>query len=241
MSILLGVNIDHVATLRQVRGGVEPSLLDAALLCEKCAVNAVTVHLREDRRHIQDKDVYDIKKNLKIQLNLEMSLASDVIDLALDVVPAMATIVPEKREELTTEGGLDVKGNLDALKKVTAALKEKGIQVSYFIEPDFEAVKLSREAGADFIEFHTGSYANQTASDRIEHELMRLYRSAELASSIGLGVNAGHGLNYENVVPVLKMKALHELNIGHSIVSRALFTGLEKAITDMNVLLAKGI
>lgn len=236
--IELGVNIDHIATLRQARGGSEPNLLEAAIICEKCNVDGITVHLREDRRHIQDQDVYNIKKEIKnCKLNLEMALADDIINIAKDVVPQMVTLVPEKREELTTEGGLDVKNNFKKIASIVNDFKKLGIIVSLFIEPDKEVIKASKDTGAEFIEIHTGTYANQFEQNEYNKELERIYEAAEFAVNNNIRVNAGHGLNYTNVKPILKCKGLEELNIGHSIVSYSVFVGLEKAVKDMQHLL----
>ncbi len=236
-SVLLGVNIDHVATVREARKGKYPSVLEAAKICEKLNVNGITMHLREDRRHIQDRDVFEIKKFIKTRLNLEMAMSDDIISAALKIVPGMATIVPEKREEVTTEGGLDVTGNYKKIEKLCNDFDKAGIEVSLFIEPDNDSVKLSKELGAKYVEFHTGAYAEAETQQQISFELERLYSAAEFADSIGLIVNAGHGLNIENVKPILKMKNLHELNIGHSIISRAIFIGLENAVKEMKNIL----
>lgn len=237
---MLGVNIDHVATVRQARGEEYPDILDAARLCEECDIYCITAHLREDRRHIQDEDIYKLKKSIRTRLNLEMSLAPEIVDVALDVVPYMATLVPEKREELTTEGGLDLAGNLERVKSAVTALQKKGIVVSLFVEPDPEIIPLMQECGVEYAEFHTGSYANSTSDKEKEHELNRLYKAAEVAGAAGIHVNAGHGLNYTNIHPVLGMKNLRELNIGHSIVSRALYVGLKEAVAEMLALIKGG-
>lgn len=241
MSVVLGVNLDHIATLRQVRGASYPQPVEGARVCEACGVNGVTLHLREDRRHIQDYDVFNVKEVLSTCiLNLEMALNDDVIAVARKIVPHMVTLVPERREELTTEGGLDVVRHAAAIKKLTEEFRQKGILVSLFIEPDEHAVSLSKEVGADYIELHTGSYADAADAEKSRRELDRLFASAECAVSLGLKVNAGHGLNYDNIAPVLSMKGLCEVNIGHSIISRAVFTGLKTAILDMKSLLEKG-
>ena len=241
MGVFLGVNIDHVATVRQARGGSDPSVLDAALICDNCAVSGITVHLREDRRHIQDKDVFEIKERVKTKLNLEMAMSDEIVAIALKVRPAMVTLVPEKRQEVTTEGGLDVVSNFERTKKVTDLMKSEGILVSLFVEPERSVVDYSLKTGADFIEFHTGTYSLQKYEAGIRRELDRLYSAAEHASQCGLGINAGHGLNYLNTPAILGMKNLHELNIGHSIISRAIFVGLEKAVEEMKSVLAKGV
>jgi len=231
--MLLGVNIDHVATLRNARGGVEPDVLEAALICEKYGATSITTHLREDRRHIKDKDVYLISKNIKTRLNLEMAMADDIQKIALDICPHSVCIVPERRQEVTTEGGLEVANNLNNVKEFIKPLRAKGIIVSLFITPDAEQVKASKEAGADFIELHTGAYSESFHIEKGEKEFQRLNDAAKLAQSIGLKVNAGHGLNYDNVYRMHEIDGLYELNIGHSIISRAVFKGLGTAVADM--------
>ena len=241
MSAVLGVNLDHIATLRQVRGAPYPQPVDGARICEECGVYGVTLHLREDRRHIQNYDVENVQKALSTcRLNLEMALNDDVISFARRIVPHMVTIVPERREELTTEGGLDVVRHAKAIKDLTAEFREKGILVSLFIEPDEKAIALSKDLGVDYIEIHTGSYADAADMNAAKRELERIYSAAEQASDLGLFVNAGHGLNYDNIGPILRTKGLREVNIGHSIISRAVFTGLKAAILDMKDLLGKG-
>jgi len=230
----LGVNIDHIATLRQARGGLEPDPLEAACIAEDNGADGITVHLREDRRHIQDQDVTALRDVVRGVLNLEMALSDDIIGFAKKLVPDQITLVPEKREELTTEGGLDVRKYMDRLKDVVGEFKDLGIIVSLFIEPDIDVIDASKEAGADYIEIHTGTYCDARGENDIFHELERIYRGAEHAVDIGIGVNAGHGLNLENVVPMLKTAGLHELNIGHSIISRAVFIGLAAAVKEMS-------
>jgi len=233
MPVQLGVNLDHIATLRQVRGVDYPRPSDGALICEELNVHGVTLHLREDRRHIQEYDVIGIKKILKgCTLNLEMALNEDVIEFARGIHPYMATIVPERREELTTEGGLDVKKYYDRIATLCRDFHARGILVSLFIESDKEMVLLSKDAGADYIEIHTGAFAD-AKPDRKEAELEKVFASAEIAVASGLRVNAGHGLNYDNIIPVLSMKGLEEVNIGHSIISRAVMVGLKQAIQEM--------
>ncbi len=230
--IKLGVNIDHVATLRQARMGNEPDLIMAAKIVEKAGADGVTIHLREDRRHIQDRDVYEIKKNILVPLNLEMACNDSVIGVAVDIIPDMCTIVPEKREEITTEGGLDVIGQYELVLNTATLLKKKGIKVSLFIEPNKSQIDASKQIGVDCIEIHTGLYAN-TLDDENLQELNRIRESVIYASSIGLVVNAGHGLNYTNVYNIAKIPYINEFNIGHSIISYSLFNGLEKAVKDM--------
>ena len=229
----LGVNIDHVATLRNARGGIEPSVLDAALICEMAGATAITVHLREDRRHIKDDDVLNLKKNLKAKINLEMAATDEMQKIALDVVPYSCCIVPEKRQELTTEGGLDVISKKDKIKELINALHSKGIIVSLFIDPDKNQVKAAADAGSDYIELHAGAFANAFGCEEQDVEFNKLKDAAEYAINLGLKVNAGHGLNYENVSLMNKIEGLCELNIGHSIVSRAIFVGLEMAVKEM--------
>lgn len=233
----LGVNIDHIATLRNARGGVEPSVLEAAKICEKCGASSITVHLREDRRHIKDEDVLEIKKNVSTNINLEMAVTEEMQAFALKVLPHSVCLVPEKRQELTTEGGLDVLHQIDKIKKFIKPLHEKGIIVSLFIDSDKAQVRASAEIGADFIELHTGSFANAWGGKDGEKELEKLVTAAKLAQSLGLKVNAGHGLNYENVSQMHKIKGLVELNIGHSIISHAVFNGLEAAVLEMKELI----
>ena len=228
----LGVNIDHVATLRQARRTVYPSLVEAAALCEKAGAHGITVHVREDRRHIQDADVYALRRSLKTRMNLEMANNPDIVAVALDIKPDEVCMVPERREELTTEGGLDVAGQRDELAPVVESLRLAGISVSMFIDPELRQVEASAAIGAPYIELHTGAYAEQTRSAR-ELELGRLISAARRAHELGLKVNAGHGLSLDNVGPILKIPHLDTLNIGHSIVCHALFVGLEQAVREM--------
>lgn len=230
--IKLGVNIDHVATLRQARMGIEPEPVMAAKIAEKAGADGITIHLREDRRHIQDKDVYDIKKVISIPLNLEMACSDDIINIARDVLPNTCTIVPEKRQEITTEGGLDAAGQYSIVAYTVARLHEKGIKVSLFIEPDKLQIDTAKKMGAEYIEIHTGLYAN-TVGDAQQQELNRIKEAALYANSLGLIVNAGHGLNYTNTQNMVTVPYMHEFNIGHSIISRAVFTGLEEAVKEM--------
>lgn len=229
----LGVNIDHVATLRNARGGTEPSVLEAALICEMAGAEAITVHLREDRRHIKDDDVKNLKKNLKAKINLEMAATDEMQKIAADLCPYSCCIVPEKRQELTTEGGLNVVQNKAKIKELIEALHSKNIIVSLFIDPDLEQVRTSAEIGADYIELHTGAFSNAFKTKNETVEFNKLKEAAQYAQSLGLKVNAGHGLNYENVSLMNKIEGLCELNIGHSIISRAVFVGLETAVREM--------
>jgi len=230
--IRLGVNIDHVATLRQARRTAYPSVLEAAALCEQAGAHGITVHLREDRRHIQDADVYALRESLATRMNLEMANNPDIVAVALDVKPDEVCMVPERREELTTEGGLDVAGQRDSLAPVVADLRRAGVTVSMFIDPEPRQVEASAAIGAPCVELHTGAYAERSGAGR-EAELERLMIAARLAREAGLQVNAGHGLNLENLGPVLRLPGLDTLNIGHSIVCRAIFTGLERAVAEM--------
>lgn len=230
--IKLGVNIDHVATLRQARMGLEPDVLEAAQIVEKAGADGITVHLREDRRHIQDSDVYNIKKHISLPLNLEMACSDDIVNIACDVVPNTCTIVPEKRMEITTEGGLDAAGQYSTVAKVVERLQKKGIKVSLFIEPDNSQIDAAKKMGAEFIEIHTGLYANTEGEKQLQ-ELERIRKAASYAHSIGLIVNAGHGLNYTNTQKMAEVEYMHEFNIGHSIISRAVFTGLYDAVLEM--------
>ena len=233
--MLFNVNIDHVATLRQARGGVEPSVLEAALIVEKCKCDAITVHLREDRRHIQDDDLFTIKKNVNIPINLEMALSEEIIEIALKLKPQQITIVPERREELTTEGGFDIVKYFDKATSMLSVFKGTGISLSLFIDPDVDQISASKSAGVDIIEIHTGEYSNST-TERISHELDRICNGAILGKELGLQVAAGHGLNYTNIGSIMKISEIEELNIGHSIISRSIFVGLERAILEMKKL-----
>lgn len=228
----LGVNIDHVATLRQARGTVYPDVVEAALLCEKAGAGGITAHLREDRRHIQDRDVYALMESIKVPLNLEMANEPEIVSIALDVCPAEVCIVPEKRQELTTEGGLDAAGSMTALAKTIAAMKDKEMEVSLFIDPDPAQIRASAELGAPCIELHTGTYCDASEAEA-EEELERLIRGSDLAHELGLKVNAGHGINLENIDGIIKIPHLDTLNIGHSIIARAVFVGIEGAVSEM--------
>lgn len=237
--MLLGVNIDHVATLRNARGEGNPNLLDAAKICIEAGARGLTTHLREDRRHIVDDDVYTIKKELKCRLNLEMAATEEMQKIALDLLPDACCIVPEKREEITTEGGLEVYKNQQYLKDFIAPLIQKGIEVSMFIAPEENQVRASAQIGAKFIELHTGSYSRAFGTDLEDVEFNKLLNATKLAQSLGLTVNAGHGLDYNNVYRMHEIPNLHELNIGHSIISRAIFVGLNNAVKEMKDLVYK--
>jgi len=230
--IKLGVNIDHVATLRQVRGTVYPSVVEAAACCEKAGAEGITVHLREDRRHIQDTDVYALMKVLQIPLNLEMAVASEIVEIALDVMPAEVCLVPEKRAELTTEGGLDVDGLYDEVAPVVARLGDAGIAVSLFIDPEPRQIAAAARMGAPVIELHTGTFCD-AAGAVARRELERLVAGAVQAAAAGLRVNAGHGINLDNIGSILRIPHLDTLNIGHSIVARAVFVGMPAAVGEM--------
>ena len=228
----LGVNIDHIATLRNARGGFEPNLVEAAKIALKEEILVLTMHLREDRRHIKDRDLYDVK-SLGAKINLEMAAVEDVQKIALDIVPYSVCLVPERRQEVTTEGGLDVLSQKEYLKDFIKPLKEKGILVSLFIDPDLAQADAAKYCNADYIEMHTGSFAEAFEKGNYEKEFDKLKQMAKYSQSIGLKVNAGHGLNYQNVHLMKKIDGLCELNIGHSIISRSIFVGLKTAIEEM--------
>ena len=229
----LGVNIDHVATLRQARREFDPDTTKAALICQKAGADSIVVHLREDRRHIQEKDIFRIKRIVKTRFNLEMSLNEEIVWIALSLKPHQATLVPEKRQEITTEGGLDVGRHLKRIAKTIQALEDKGIQVSLFIDPVKKQIDKTKAAGGKVIELHTGAYARAKTKSSLKRELIRLTEMTVYARSLGLIVNAGHGLKYHNTKPIAQIPGIHELNIGHSIVSRAVFVGLKQAVAEM--------
>lgn len=233
----LGVNVDHVATVRQARKAVYPDPVEAALLCERAGADQITVHLREDRRHIQDRDVEILRRTVKTELNLEMAATTEMVTFALKTSPDTVTLVPERREEITTEGGLDVVAGKDHLQRVIRLLKDGNIRVSLFIDPDLDQVRAAHKLDAHAIEIHTGRYAESRSFKERSDELMRIRDSAKAAAKLGLGVAAGHGLHYQNVIPVARIAEIVELNIGHSIVARALMTGMESAVRDMVELL----
>jgi pyridoxine 5-phosphate synthase len=235
--IKLGVNVDHVATIRQARGGDCPDPLEAALQAEAAGADSITVHLREDRRHIQDRDVERLRERLCTKLNLEMAATAEMLAVALAVRPDDVCIVPERRDELTTEGGLAVRRQERALRRVTTALRDAGIRVSFFVDPDLDAVGLAREIGATHVELHTGEYCNASRGALRDREYERLHRAALAAHESGLVVNGGHGLDYENVRPIVALPHLCELNIGHSVVARAVFVGIAAAVWEMKALL----
>lgn len=238
--MLLGVNIDHVATLRNARGGVEPDVIMAARICKDMGVASITTHLREDRRHIKDSDVEAIRMLPKTRLNLEMAMTDEMQNIALHLRPHAVCIVPEKRQELTTEGGLDVAGQLERAIAFVKPLVERGIEVSMFIDPDINQVSASYKTGAQFIELHTGRYSEDYGTEREEASFQSLKEAAAFAQTLGLKVNAGHGLNYANVKRMHEIPDLVELNIGHSIIARAVFVGLPQAVREMKDL-AEGV
>lgn len=235
--ILLGVNIDHVATLRQARGTRYPEPIQAARLAEQAGADAITLHLREDRRHIQERDVALLKEVLQTRMNLEMAATAEMLNLARTYRPQDCCLVPERREELTTEGGLDVAGNLGHLKDYCAALAESGIRVSLFIDADPSQLEAAVACAAPVVEIHTGHYADATDPGQRQQEFQRICAAVELGCSLGLQVNAGHGLDYPNVQAIAAIAGVRELNIGHAIIARALFSGLESAVVEMKRLM----
>jgi pyridoxine 5-phosphate synthase len=235
-AILLGVNIDHVATVRQARGGRSPDPLHAALVAEQWGADSITLHLREDRRHIQDRDVRAMRGALQTRMNLEIAATAEMIRIALEVLPADVCLVPEKRTEVTTEGGLDVAGQVGAIADACRRLAAGGIRVSLFIDPDTEQVDAAAQAGAPAVELHTGAYAEARGPDRAR-ELARLADAARRAAAVGIVVNAGHGLDYHNVQPVAAIPEIVELNIGHAIVARAVMSGFGPAVAEMKRLM----
>ncbi len=232
----LGVNIDHIANVRQARKTIEPDPVQFAFLAELGGADSITIHLREDRRHIQDRDAFLLKEIIKTKLNLEMAATDEMLEISKKLLPDFVTLVPEKREEVTTEGGLDVKKNVKYLKNFVTSLKDSNIEVSAFIDPLSEQINYSKEIGFDFIELHTGKYAELKGYEQYE-ELQRIIESTHEANDLGLVVNAGHGLNYNNVKEIASINNMNELNIGHSIVSRALAVGLEKSVREMKSLI----
>lgn len=234
--IRLGVNIDHVATVRQARGVSYPSVVHAAHVSEMSGADLITVHLREDRRHIQDTDVRALRESLQVPLNLEMALTEEMLGIVLEIRPDWACLVPEKREELTTEGGLDVAGQIGRVKQVCQQLQQVGIKVSLFIDPNKQQIQASSDCGVDAIELHTGTYANQVKQAQ-QDELQRLVEASKQAAQLGLHVHAGHGLTRHNVLPVAAIPEIEELNIGHSLIADAVFVGLEKSVGMMRELL----
>jgi pyridoxine 5-phosphate synthase len=235
----LGINIDHIATLRNARGTIYPDPIKAARLAEEAGADLITLHLREDRRHIKDTDLIALRPLIKTRMNLECAVTPEMLDIACKIQPHDVCLVPEKREEVTTEGGLDVLSHFDAVKAATAQLKNAGIRVSLFIDPDEKQIKAAKDCGASVIELHTGRYADETGAAQLV-ELERIKKAAQYGASIGLRVNAGHGLNEDNVLPIAAITELSELNIGHAIVAEAVFKGWQKAIIDMKSLMIQG-
>lgn len=235
-TLCLGVNIDHVATLRQVRGAPYPRPAEAAYIAEQAGADSITVHLREDRRHIQDSDLDAIKAVMRTHMNLEMAVTDEMLGIAAEVQPSDCCLVPEKRQELTTEGGLDVKAQKDKVRAACAKLAEANIRTSLFIDPDIEQLDAAAAVGAPVVELHTGRYAD-TAGDEQQAELQRIVEAARYGASLGLVINAGHGLHYQNVAAVARIKEIVELNIGHAIIARAVFDGLAMAVAEMKRLM----
>jgi len=229
----LAINVDHVSTLRQARGGTEPDPIFAASVCELAGASGIVVHLREDRRHIQDSDVYLLRKTVKTKLNLEMGANPEIVDIALDVVPDMITLVPEKRQELTTEGGLDVVSQQKKLAKVIKKFNKASIPVSIFVDPDFDQIRASHDIGAKFVEIHTGRYSDAESEEIQNQEFELIASAADEAYQLGLVVNGGHGLDYHNTGRIASLDAIEELSIGHAVISRAVFSGLEQSVRDM--------
>jgi pyridoxine 5-phosphate synthase len=238
--IKLGVNIDHVATIRQARGTRYPSVVQAALRAEQSGADSITLHLREDRRHMQDADVYSLCSLLQTRMNLEMAVTDEMIDIALEVAPQDVCLVPERREERTTEGGLDVVGNFDNIKNACQRLGHAGIRVSLFIAPDIDQIDAAKATGAPVIELHTGTFADAELEAAQTHELGRVKQAVVHAMSLGLAVNAGHGLHYHNVKKIAAIAGIEELNIGHAIVAHALFVGWDNAVREMKALMIEG-
>jgi pyridoxine 5-phosphate synthase len=235
----LGINIDHIATLRNARGTIYPDPIQAACLAEEAGADLITLHLREDRRHIKDADLVALRPLIKTRMNLECAVTPEMLNIACKIQPHDVCLVPEKREEVTTEGGLNVVSHFDAVKAATTQLKNAGIRVSLFIDPEEKQIKAAKDCGASVIELHTGRYADEVGTAQLA-ELGRIKKAAQYGVSIGLRVNAGHGLNEGNVLPIAAIAELSELNIGHAIVAEAVFKGWQKAITDMKSLMAQG-
>ncbi|MBU3577036.1 pyridoxine 5'-phosphate synthase [Polynucleobacter sp. UK-Kesae-W10] len=235
----LGINIDHVATLRNARGTIYPDPIKAARLAEEAGANLITLHLREDRRHIKDADLLALRPLIKTRMNLECAVTPEMIEIACQVKPQDVCLVPEKREEVTTEGGLDVLGHDEVVKSATQKLQAAGIRVSLFIDPEEKQIQAAKDVGATVVELHTGRYADLSGHDQ-QSELERIRKAAQFAKSLGLRVNAGHGLHEGNVMPIAAITELSELNIGHAIVAEALFKGWQNAIENMKALMARG-
>ncbi|WP_312041554.1 pyridoxine 5'-phosphate synthase [Erwinia sp.] len=235
--LLLGVNIDHVATVRNARGTHYPDPVQAAFVSEQAGADGITVHLREDRRHITDRDVRLLRQTIQTRMNLEMAVTDEMVDIACEIKPHFCCLVPEKREEVTTEGGLDVAGQLEKITFAVSRLKEAGIQVSLFIDPDHRQIDAAMASGAPYIEIHTGAYAEAEEGAIRDAEFRRIKDAAAYAHDKGLKVNAGHGLTYHNVQPIAALPQMHELNIGHAIIGRAVMSGLADAVSEMKALM----
>jgi pyridoxine 5-phosphate synthase len=229
----LCINIDHIATLREARGGLEPDPVTAAHVCELAGADGIVCHLREDRRHINDRDVRLLRETVKTKLDLEMAATEEIVALAIETLPDMATLVPERRQELTTEEGLDVKGHLHQLRDVVQRLQQHDIEVSLFIDPVLQQIEAARETGADKIEIHTGEYANARTEEKRRQLLDVVRDAARRARELGMGVNAGHGLNYLNLSPIRAITEIEEVSIGHAVIARALFAGMDRAVKEM--------
>lgn len=235
--LLLGVNIDHIATLRNARGTQYPDPVQAAFIAEQAGADGITVHLREDRRHITERDVRLLRQTIQTRMNLEMAVTDEMLDIAVELKPHFCCLVPEKREEVTTEGGLDVAGQLDKMSVAVERLAQAGILVSLFIDPDHRQIDAAVAVGAPYIEIHTGAYAEAQGELAVQAELRRIAVAAAYAAEKGLKVNAGHGLTYHNVQPIAALPEMHELNIGHAIIGQAVMSGLPAAVADMKVLM----
>ncbi len=236
----LSVNVDHVATVREARGGTQPDPVYAALVAELAGASGIVCHLREDRRHINERDVRLLREVVKTRLNLEMAATEEMVRIAREVLPDIVTLVPERRQERTTEGGLNVGQQRHYLRTVVDMLHESDIEVSLFVEPVLEQIEAALEVGADRVELHTGHYANATTSEVARQELQRLLNAAEFARTLGLRVAAGHGLTYENIVPICRIRAIEDVSIGHAIVARAIYVGFERAVRQMVELIRYG-
>jgi pyridoxine 5-phosphate synthase len=229
----LAINIDHIATIRNARGGKEPDPIEGARICEHAGAVGIVCHLREDRRHIRDEDVRRLRSSITTKLDLEMGATDEIIGIALDVKPDLVTLVPEKRQELTTEGGLDVVSQKRRLEDVIRAFHKEKIAVSLFVDPEQKQIETSKEIGSDMVELHTGEYANATTGHEVQKELSRIQAMAKLGKSLGLTVNGGHGLNYQNTSAIAAIDEIHEVSIGHAVITRAVFVGLEQAVREM--------
>jgi pyridoxine 5-phosphate synthase len=232
----LCINIDHVATLREARGGVEPDPVTAAQICELAGADGIVCHLREDRRHINDRDLRLLRETVKTKLDMEMAATDEIVRIATETLPDLATLVPERRQELTTEGGLDVRAQLSSLRDVIRRLHHHDIAVSLFVDPLTEQVEAARQVNADTIEIHTGEYANARTDDQQREQLGRIHRAASLARSLGMSVNAGHGLSYINIAPIRQIPEIEEVSIGHAVICRAIYVGLDRAVKEMLML-----